>query len=62
LRGLVTRVAKLAMVFNLIERLLSRNPDKYSAHLREKIADKEEELADLHEKLAECDAGRSETT
>ena len=60
LRGLVTRVAKLAMVFNLIERLLSRNPDKYGAHLREKIADREEELADLHEKLASFEAERSE--
>lgn len=54
LRGLVTRVAKLAMVFNLIERVMARNPDKYGTHLREKIAEKEEELADLREKLAGC--------
>ncbi len=55
LRGLITRVAKLAMVFNLIERLLSRNPDKYGIHLREQISEKEDELADLRAKLAECD-------
>lgn len=53
LKGLATRMAKLATVFNLIERMLSRNPDKYDAHLREKIAEKEEELAELNIKLAE---------
>jgi len=56
LRGIITRVAKLATLFNLIERMLSRNPDKYGSHLREKISEKEEELAELKRKLAESDA------
>lgn len=51
LRGLLTRLVKLAVVFNLIERMMSRNPDKYGAHLTEKIAEKEEELAELRAKL-----------
>lgn len=52
LRGLVTRMAKLAMIFNLIERFLSRKPEKFTAHLSEKIAEKEDELAALKAKLA----------
>ena len=55
LRGLLTRVVKLAVVFNLIERMLSRNPDKYGAHLRDKIVEKEEELAELNRKLVESE-------
>ena len=51
LRGLLARMVKLAVVFNLIERMLSRNPDKYDAHLREKIAEKEAELIELKSKL-----------
>jgi hypothetical protein len=48
-------VVKLAVVFNLIERMLSRNPDKYGAHLRDKIVEKEEELAELNRKLVESE-------
>jgi len=51
LKGLATRMAKLATIFNLIDRLLSRSPEKYQAHLRDKIAEKEEELAELNSKL-----------
>lgn len=53
LRGLITRTLKLALAFNLIERILSMNPERFAASLEEKIAEKEEELADLREKLAE---------
>ena len=52
LKGLATRMAKLATIFNLIDRVLSRNPEKYDAHLREKISEKEEELAELKSKLS----------
>lgn len=52
LKGLATRMAKLATIFNLIDRILSRNPEKYDAHLREKISEKEEELAELKGKLS----------
>jgi len=52
LKGLATRMAKLATVFNLIERFLERRPEKYEAHLREKISEKEEELAELKSKLS----------
>lgn len=51
LRGLLTRLVKIALVFNLLDRLLSRNPDKYDAHLRQKIAEKEAELLELKSKL-----------
>jgi len=51
LRGLLARVVKLAVVFNLIDRMLSRNPDKYNAHLQEKISEKEAELNELKRKL-----------
>ncbi len=51
LRGLLARAVKLAVVFNLIDRMLSRNPDKYNAHLQEKIAEKEAELQELKSKL-----------
>ena len=51
LRGLITRSLKIALAFNLIERLMSINPERYAADLEEKIAEKEQELADLREKL-----------
>ena len=51
LRGLVTRSLKIALAFNLIERVLSMNPERYAASLEDKITEKEEELAELREKL-----------
>lgn len=54
LKGLGTRVAKLAVLFNLVDRMLSRNPEKYRAHLEDKIADKTEELQALRDRLAEA--------
>lgn len=52
LRGLITRIVKIALAFNLIERIMSLNPEKYAAQLEEKIAEKEEELAELRTRLA----------
>ncbi|MEZ5385788.1 MAG: hypothetical protein R3F13_09755 [Prosthecobacter sp.] len=52
LRGLFTRVWRLALLFNLFERLQQRNPVKYCAALEKKIADLEEEIGELKEKLA----------
>lgn len=53
LRGLITRIVKIALAFNLIERIMSLNPEKYAAQLEEKIAEKEEELAELRTRLAQ---------
>ncbi len=60
LRGLITRTLKLALAFNLIERILAMNPDRYAAGLEEKIAEKEEELVELREKLAEAQRSAAE--
>ena len=54
LRGLITRIVKLALVFNLIERILARNPERYCEHLEEKLAEKREEMDRLEQKLAEA--------
>ena len=54
LKGLGTRVAKLAVVFNLVDRMLSRNPEKYCAHLEEKIAEREDDLTALRARLEEA--------
>jgi hypothetical protein len=53
LRGLWTRLWRLALLFNLVERLQKRDPAKYCAALEKKIADLEEDLAELRMKLAE---------
>ena len=53
LRGLWSRLWRLALLFNLLDRLQQRDPVKYCAALEKKIADLEEELAKLHAKLAE---------
>ena len=51
LRGLSTRAMRIILMLNLIDRFMQRNPHKYAAHLQEKIQGKEEELAELQEKL-----------
>ncbi len=53
LRGLWSRLWRLALLFNLLDRLQQRDPVKYCAALEKKIADLEEELAKLQAKLAE---------
>ena len=53
LRGLWTRLWRLALLFNLLDRLQQRDPAQYCAILEKKIANLEEELAKLHAKLAE---------
>jgi hypothetical protein len=40
-------------MLNLLERLMQRNPEKYLAHLEEKIQEKETELGELRTKLQE---------
>lgn len=52
LRGLWTRLWRLVLLFNLIDRLQQRNPAKYCAALERKIADLEEQLNELRAKLA----------
>jgi hypothetical protein len=52
LRGLWTRLWRLALLFNLFDRLQQRDPAKYCAALEKKISDIEEELAELRIKLA----------
>ncbi len=56
LRGLATRAMQLALLFNLLDRMMKRNPQKYRAHLEEKIRAKEEELENLKVKLQEVQA------
>ncbi len=51
LRGVVTRAKQLALLFNLVDRIMQRNPHKYCVHLEEKIREKEEELEALKTKL-----------
>ena len=53
MRGLVARTLRLAMVFNLIDRLMERNPEKYIASLEDKVSEKKAEIADIEEKLRE---------
>ena len=53
LRGLWTRLWRLALLFNILERLQQRDPAKYCAALEKKIEDLEEELTELRTKLAE---------
>lgn len=53
LRGLWMRFWRLALLFNLVERLQQRNPQKYRATLERRIQDMEAELARLRAKLAE---------
>lgn len=66
LRGLLTRSLKIALAFNLIERIMSLSPERYIASLDEKILEKEEELADLrqrrdqtHARIAEREAKKA---
>lgn len=54
LRGLITRILKLALAFNLVERLLALSPERYCASLEEKIAETETELAELRAKLVDA--------
>lgn len=51
LRGLMARAMRLALVFNLIDRFMQRNPHKFCLHLEKQIRDKEEELEQLKTKL-----------
>ena len=52
LRTLQSRLWRLALLFNLIDRLQQRNPQKYCAGLEKKIGEMELELARLKGKLA----------
>ena len=56
LRGVMARALRLALVFNLLERIMARRPEKYLAHLQEKIQEKETELGELRDKLAQLQA------
>lgn len=56
LRGLWMRVWRTALLFNLIERLQERNPEKYRAILEKKIRELEAEVERLREKLSVLDA------
>jgi voltage-gated potassium channel len=51
LRGLLVRAQRLALLFNLIERFLHRNPEKYLVTLREREENKRAELAELQLKI-----------
>lgn len=59
LRGLWTRLWRVALLFNLFERLQQRDPAKYRAALEKKIAEMEKELASLRAKLVATREGAS---
>ena len=50
LRGVIARALRLALMMNLIERVMQRNLDKYITHLDAKIAEKQIEIDELKEK------------
>ena len=54
LRGVFARAMRLALMLNLIERVMQRRPDAYIRHLEQKVQDKQEELDELQAKLAEA--------
>lgn len=56
LRGVLVRAMRVAMLFNIVERIMRRNPDRFLLGLEKKIAEKKEELAELEEKAAEIRA------
>jgi voltage-gated potassium channel len=56
MRGVVSRTMRLAMLFNLIERLLERNPEKYLLALKDKVAEKKAEIQALEEKMGDLQA------
>lgn len=51
LRGLFTRLWRLALLFNILERLQQRDPAKYCAGLEKKIAELESEITRLKAQL-----------
>lgn len=51
LRGLMMRVMRIALILNLLERFMRRNPEKYLASLREKEQEKMLELDDIRAKI-----------
>ncbi len=50
LRGIYVRALRVAVLLNLVDRLMQRNPRRYLEGLELKIAEREEELAELQEK------------
>ena len=53
MRGVVARTMRLALVFNLIERLMERNPEKYLLALEDKVIERKAEIQALEEKMTE---------
>lgn len=51
LRGVFARALRLALMMNLIERLMQRNINGYIGHLEEKINEKQHEIDELKQKL-----------
>ncbi len=51
LRGLLVRAQRLVLVFNLVERLLQRNPEKYLEKLRQRERQKRRELGQLQARI-----------
>ena len=60
LRGLATRLWRLALLFNIFERLQQRDPAKYCAGLEKKIGELESEVSRLKAQLVEFRARAGE--
>ncbi|MDX1607506.1 MAG: hypothetical protein R3202_15040, partial [Candidatus Competibacterales bacterium] len=56
LRGLLSRAQRIALLLNLIERILHRNPEKLLNTLREREREKQRELDQLREKIRTVEA------
>jgi len=60
IRGIYARALRVAVLFNLVERILRRNPEGYLRRLETRIAEKEKELASLQEEADEVRAELAE--
>lgn len=60
LRGLLVRAQRIALLLNLIERVMQRNPERYLRILRNREQDKLRELDKLRSKIRETEARLTE--
>ena len=56
LRSITTRGLRLATVFNLVDRLRERNPEKYLLALESKVSEKQADLKVLEKRMVEVKA------
>ena len=62
LRGLLVRAQRLVLVFNLVERLLARNPQKHLERLRQRERQKRRELRQLQARINHLETRLAESS